>query len=754
MYYVPSTYGRTNYQGLNMSRSGGIGQLTKGFIIGIVLLLAIVGTMSIFDQAKDNENPLSLGNNTTIPDTPDILVPSINVNTSQTPTDQVDADNNTVEQNTKTKIPLEKENNQTAETKTPDSTKKNNSNFTPVLENERTLKEKPIERYRFGLLRVSAINPNNKKGLLASFVIFNNSGKKVAEAKDVKEASFRLPVGKYKVVTTLIKPKGVRNTRSVQSSKTIRVSANKKVSRVFKLEPPSTLGVLQVSAKNANNGKPIKADYIIQKENGKTIATRTNVSHTLFKLKAGSYKVTVKSGNHSDFRTVVVEPGESTKEKFKLQETIIQGQLLVRVSDTRTSQPIRANIVITTSNGTIVQQLKDVSQTEISLPTGKYKIRVTGPNGQSSKKITISAGKKTNEVFRFDAPQKKPANEVQITDNVKITAPRVTPPVITPATPPIIQVQENKPKPAPKAKGSLKLFARNDGDHVPLKSNFYVQLPNGKNITKKVYSNSAQFSLEPGVYKITVRSKNRKNLVKTVRVLSGQSMTEVFTLVSSLPEPEKVAQAPNNAPVLAPPKPAKLLKPKPAKTTAAPKTKVIQNGFLSVAMRPPKKTHFIVATRSGKKIVELTSVPSAKFKLDIGQYVVTAIQNKRRRTKNISVRADKTTHINFKAVNFQTPRNNQRNTAIVKGVLRSRIIDSNGQALRGDLTVTNSRGQVVARANSVTVGVFDLPAGPHTIILNYRGLRGSERVIIRSRETTMQTFTVAPNQSQSRNNQR
>ncbi len=747
-----------------MSRSGGMGQLTKGIVIGIVLLLAIVGTMSIFEKAKNNKNPLSLGNNTARSNTSEVAVPSINVNTPQVSTEdkvdgsaENDAINNTIEKNTKTKIPLEKEDsNQIVETKKSDSIE-NKSNFTPILENERVLREKPIKKPKFGLLQVSAINPNNKKSLLASFVVFNNAGKKVAEAKAVKKTSFRLPVGKYKVVSTLVKSNSSRRTQSVQSSKTIRLSANKKTSRVFKLEPPSTLGVLQVSAKSASTGKAMKADYIIQKENGKTIATRSNVSHTLFKLKAGSYKVTVKSGKNSDFRTIVVEPGESTKEIFKLQETIKQGQLLVRVFDTRTSKPIRANIVITTSNGTsngiTVQQLKDVSRTEISLPTGRYKIRVTGPNGQSSKNITISAGQKTSEVFRFDAPQNKAANEVQITENVRITPPRVTQPVIRPTIP--VVPEKAKPKPVPKVKGSLKLFARNDGNNVPLKSNFYVQLPNGKNIAKKVYSNSAQFLLEPGVYKITVRSKNRKNIVKTVRVSSGQSVTEVFSLISTLPKPQpkpqKVAQAPvkvpAKAPVLAPQKPAKPSKPKPAKTAPEPPIKVIPNGFLSVAMKPPRKTHFIVATRSGRKIVELTSVPSARFKLDTGQYLVTAIQNKRRRTKNITVRANKTTHINFNAVNFQAPRNNQRNATITNGVLRSRIINPNGQALRGTLTVTNSRGQVVARANSVTVGVFDLPAGPYTIILNYRGLRGSERVNIRPQETTMQTFTVAPNQS-------
>jgi len=774
-----------------MGRSSGMGQLTKGIVIGFVLLLAIIGTMSIFDQAKNNKNPLDFShrNNPSVQNTPEVASPSINVNTPKEQPDQSnntnDSANNSVNKNTSdtenAKNNAEAENpNPNVDSKEKTQTAKSNNNFTPILENERVLKEKPIKK-KYGLLQVSAVNAKSRAGLLASFVVLDKAGKKVAQAKDVKSTSFRLPVGKYKVITTLQKSAGSRRAKPVQSTKMIRITNNKKTTRVFRLELPSSLGVLQVSSKSSANGKVLKANYIIQKENGKTIATRTNVTHTLFKLKAGSYKVIVKSGNQSDFRTIVVEPGESTQEVFILKETLKQGQLLVRVMESRSSKPVRADIIITSSKGTPVQQLRDVSQTELSLPTGKYKIRVTGPNGQSSKNITVAAGRKLNEVFRFSVLKKKPENEVQITENVKITPIKTTPaprstPQVTPAIIPA-DILAKKPKPVAKViKGSLKLYARNEGDNVPLRSNFYVQLPNGKNIAKKVYSNSAQFSLDPGVYRITVRSKNRKNIIKTIRVVSGKSSTEVFSLVSTLPKkpkpqvkpqpkpqnnPQKIAQAPARMPVLAPAKPAKPLKPKPAVAAVKPKpakplkpkpakTNAIPTGFLSISMQPPQKTHFIVSTRSGKKIVELTSVPSANFKLDTGQYVVTAIRNKRRRSKNVNVRTNKTIHLAFKAINFQPPRRNPRNPAIAMGVLRSRIVNQNGQSLRGDLTIKNARGQIVARANAVTVGVFDLPPGPHTVILNYKGLRGSERINIRPRETTMQTFTIAQNRSQPR----
>lgn len=735
-----------------MGRSNGMGQLAKGIVIGIILILAIIGTMSIFNPSSDQQIYKPETTKNTPATTPP--APSINVTTNQNNAEQTQ---NTTTPSATTN-PAASVNNDPVDNN-PDATEKTakNTGFKPILENERVLKEKPLpkkekKKIQYGLLQLSSVNPNTHQKQKVNFVILDKSGKKVASANNTKESLFRLPVGKYKVITTLNKPENaVRGTQPVKTTHWVRISKNKKTSQSFKLEPPITIGVLQVSAKNANNGRSIKANYIVQSENGQTIASRKNVTHTLFKLKAGSYKVTVRNGNSSDSRTVVVEPGQSTNHEFKLLETIKLGRIQVRVLDTRSNKRVNADIIITKSNGEPIQQLTAVSQTELSLPAGQYKIRVTGPTGQSNKNITISAGQTSNQVFRFDIPQPTQKTEVQITDNVKITPDRqtsTTKSVTTKSTANNTSVNKTtkEVKQAPQAKGSLLLYARNKRDNVPLKSNFYIQKMDGRNVAKKVYSESAQFSLKPGIYRVTVRSKNRKNITKTIRISSGERLSEVFALKSTLPpvpptapkNPLPKTQQASTAPVLAPQKPSK------------PIQQAIPTGFLNIAMRPAKKTHFIVATRSGRKVVELTSVPNARFKLDTGEYIVTAIRNKQRRSKNISVRTNQTAHIQFNAANFQTPvtsRNTRRNISIANGVLRSRIINNTGKPLRGDLTVTNMRGQVVARANGVTVGVFDLPPEPHTIILNYRGLRGSERVNIRPRETTMQTFTVAPNES-------
>ncbi len=685
-----------------MSSSSGIGQLLKGVVMGVVLILAIIGSMSILEKNNSANNASTANNslnnpasNTPLPSK--IKAPEINI-TSQPSTKT--ASDSTV--NIPTQI-----------------TNKNPDTFQPILEGEKLKKDE--EQLKYGILKVSVINPENKDSLFADYIIFDSKNTKVAESSNTSSASYQLPTGTYRVVSTLVKSSdtGIRNTAPVQTTKTITISANKLSNEVFELEPPPTIGVLQVSAVNAKNNRAMKANFIIQKENGETVASRQNISRSLFKLKSGSYKVTVKSGNNSDFRTVVVEPGESSSETFKLQEAFSQGKVFVRVIEINSNKPLSADIEISHANGKNIQSLHAVSQTEISLVAGNYKIKVTGSRSTSNKNITVVAGQTSNQVFRIDAPlptsdTTKVANtnnSVQVTNNIKITG---------------VDNDNQNNDVSQISHSIIKLFARNGKDQKPIKSNFYIQTTNGKNIAKKIYTDSAEFKLNPGKYRVTVRAKNRKNIVKTIQVTGNKTLTEVFSLQRNIP-----VSVTNSSP-----KPVLT----PRKNQNQPTT--IPNGFLNVVMQPAKKTHFIITNKMGKKIVELTSVPSGNLKLDTGIYNVTAILNGQRRKKTIEVRWGQTSRLNFYALNFKE--RTATNSTVNKGKLRSRIIDNNGRPLRGNLTVKNTRGQIIAKANNVTFGVFDLPAVPHTITVNYRGLSGSERVNITVGKTTVQTFTITP----------
>ncbi len=705
-----------------MSNSGGMSQLLKGIMIGIVLILAIVGTMSLLDKNKTTDNNPNV-DISTAKDNSNIQAPAISIN-PQTSRNT----NNQTSQVDSNQIP----------TTIDDANSPTNSEEKPVLEEE---PEQPAE-IQYGMLTVSSINPENKAKLNAGFVIFDKENVKVAETSNANTASYRLPVGEYKITATLtqLPNQSGRPIPAVQKTQQLKITADSKIDQTFELEPPPTIGILQVSAVSTKAGnKAVRSNFIVQKENGETVASRNNVTNSLFKLNAGSYKVTVRSGSISDFRTVIVEAGESTEETFKLQEAAAQGRVLIRVFDTRSSNPVNADISIADAQGNLVHELKAITKTEISLAQGNYKIRVIGPNGQSNKNIRVIAGKSLNEIFRFDAPQATVTNtetsDSNISNSSNSTGTQITDNVTIKAVEPEQNTEQNPVQPSAETQteqttvenSKITILARNAADNRPIKSNIYIQTPGGKHLDKKVYVDSASFQLPPGVYKITVRSKNRKNNVKTIRISANQQLNETFLMDSV------GASTPETSKVLAPQKPAK-----------PNNTGIIPSGFLNVLMQAGNNqnvsnknlnTHFIVTTKAGKKIVELTSVTSGNFKLDTGEYVVTAIHKNKRRKQTVTIRENKTTRLIFNTSDF----------AIRKGLLRSRIIDEAGRPLKGNLTVKDMKGRVVARANEVSIGEFELAPRRHSINVSYRGLSGSEVVKITSGETTVQTFTIAAN---------
>jgi len=723
-----------------MSRSGGMSQLLKGIIIGVVLIMAIIGTMSLLD--KDGLLSSLFTNNTqqtTAQGSADIIAPSITLNPDNTEnTNGTQSTSNIGDLNAE--IPEDKdivdtESIDSATTSTENTVTKNSVNentVKPILEDERTPEEtiaKESKLITYGMMEINAINPNNNQALKVSYTVFDQKNVKVAESNNTSNASYRLPIGQYKVETALTRIDEATNQiiPVLTKSRYIIVRTNTTAKQTFELEPPATTGVLQVSAKI--NDQIIRANFIIQKASGEVIASRNNVTSSLFKLITGTYKVSVSSGSYKDFRSVEVKAGESLQTVFILKQAEQQGKLLVRVFDTRSSNPIRADIIITSINGTVIQDLKSSTQTELSLATGDYKIKVVGPNGTSNKNIRVKPGQELNEVFRFDASNTEVAtqnntqnNSTQITDNVTIK------PYDTQAT---ITID---PENIDNNKVTLSVIAQDEQTRKPMKSNIYIQTPAGKHLDKKTYVDSASFMLTPGVYKVTVRANNRNNAVKTIRIIENQNTSETFLLVN--PNKPNNSETANSSV-------------KPAKPINAPST--IATGFLNVSMQAPRNqrvnkntlnTHFIVATSTGKKIVELTSINTGNFKLDVGSYVVTAIYKNKRRSQRINIKKNQNTRLAFNTSDFQA----------AKGILRSRIVDESGRPLKGNLIVSNISGQIIARVNGVSTAVFDLNPARHIISVNYEGLSGSEVVNINANETTVQTFTIAPSRNAPQNN--
>ena len=789
-------------------------QLLKGLFIGLFLLGAIITTTNFLDKGKNKYvSPSPEPQKTEIP-APTISIASEKNKGADAPDNtEADNDSNVKEESASKEASTAKEDTAKADT------------YQPTLEGEQTaediaakIKAEQENALAYGFLKATAINPKSKQALKVNFTIFNDKNIKVIEGDSTNNPSFKLPVGRYRVVATLLNLNNQKN--NAESSENIVIREDEITRKTFKVAPPITIGVLQVSAINANNKKSLRANFTIQKESGETVATRQNVSSTLFKLDSGSYKVTVTSGQNSDSRTIVIDAGGSSKEVFRLQEASKQGKLLVRALEGRSDNKVAVDISISNENDEVIHNFSEINQTEITLPVGNYSIKVSTNYAHANKNIHVAAGKTLNEIFRFEPPEpapstkplaneepvvneepsankkpladkepsdsKQPANltdnktattnddaaeketsepkkaavttdeiseeetppkEVAITDDVKITAVDTT--KINNDLSRIEKTQKAKD-----LRGSIKIIANNSSDSSPIKSNFYIQTLSGKHIAKKIYADNAKFELEPGTYKVTVRANKRNNLVKTIEIRPNKLLTTTFLLEKSSPTATQASS--------------------PKTTRQTPKASPVNNsgtGFLRVLMRPSGNmrandhrlnSHFVVYKKSGEKVVELTDVKRANFKLDVGEYKVSAINNRSAKSQTIRVRSSQVTNISFNLADFKqaarratppmqapqaTPQRTQpqhpANNVVLKGGLRSHIVNQAGQHLKGNLTVRDKLGRVVARANNVSVGVFNLPPARYTIVLEYRDLHGSEKVNIITGETTVQTFTLA-----------
>jgi len=657
----------------------GIGQLFKGILIGLVLLLAVIGLLKISGKTENPDLPTPTQSN--------IPTPSISVNspssTTNTPSDSTAS--STIED-----TPLDSDaENHANEEQLASKTEPNTPEKT-VTDTQESFKPEILEEpISYGTLNLSAKQK-------VEFLIFNEKNKRVAASKNNHKASFHLPVGEYKVVTLL------GNKKETQ---TVRIEKDKISNTDVSIQAPITTGVLKVAAVLAKSKQSIKTTFSIEDTNGELVGKRLDVASTLFKLDAGTYKITATYDGMSETRSVNITAGTSSQEIFNLKKSSLPSEEIVKTIEEDTNQP--------------VELVKEPVATPIETPVVSAPAAIdpiVTPN------TTTTASTTTEE---------EPQNS--------------TPP--TPKEPLISEVVEQ---------GTLKLSSISSNTKKPVKSNFYVQTTNGKHIAKKIYTDSANFTLEKGTYRITIKSKNMKTITKTMTVDTNSKFNQIFSMqgIMTATAPQAVTSETDFVPINVPAK-----SPNPARPPAFGSLifDIRQN---SNNVKAPLLSNFIIKTKSGKKIAQINKVQHATVKLDVGEYVITANHRGRRKSRSFKINNNRATKISFKSSEFSafTP---QAPVRLKKGILRSRVINNQGRPIKGNISVTNAQGKIIHRANNVSTAEFRLPAKPYTVHINYQGLKGSERVRIIPGETTVQTFTIADapapqtrQQHNSRNTQR
>ena len=721
----------------------GIGQLFKGVLIGLVLLLAVVGLLKLSGKAG---NPDVSSTETNIP------APSISVNN---PSSTAAPTNPATSASTAST---------TAKDTPHDNTEQNAENDTEKTVTQGSFKPEILEEP----ISYGTLNLNAKQKV--EFLIFNENNKRVAASKNNSKASFHLPTGTYKVITLLGQQK---------ETQTLVVKKNKINNATVSIQAAIITGILKLAAISAKSKQSIKTTFSIEDANGKIVGKRQNVSSTLFKLDAGTYKVTATHNEMTEVQTLVVKAGSSSQQIFKLKrkqiEPVVEKQPPV----------VKETIKETTEVVDVAKAVKpETDKVQEIIDTVKTAVPpVIAPAAPIKPTATATTTKTTETDIKtavIDTPKSVPI------------APVKQPPTIPEITAEVIN------------QGTLKLSAISANTQKPVKSNFYIQTTNGKHIAKKAYTNSASFKLDKGTYRITIKSKNMKTITKTVTVNADRKLNQIFSMHGTVTAKAPVIPAitPVATPAVIPKTPKQntpltavrnnstapttnttnthnnnqtrnnpSTRPTPSRNTqvkTTPKPRVLPaSGSLVFNIQRSRNrltapnallSDFVIKTKSGKKIAQINKIQRATVKLDVGEYVITANHKGRRKSRSFKISKNRATNVSFKSSDFSSFKS-QAPAKIKRGILRSRVVDHQGRAIKGNISVTDLRGKLLHRANNVSTAKFHLPAKPYMVHLNYKGLRGSERVKIIQGETTVQTFTIAdaPRQQQpnrSRNRQR
>ncbi len=430
------------------------------------------------------------------------------------------------------------------------------------------------------------------------------------------------------------------------------------------------------------------------------------------------------------------QPIQSTEEENKLDMQLIDeyGGLQLTLSDpAMPGQPASGQFVIRDAQDQVIADMKDTDTASFDLSPGIYEVTVIARGKKSARMVNIITGEFVTEHFELPSQLAAAGQADAINAQAQGGANQqgqVDPQQAGQGS--VIQTQNPQGQaPAPAGFGKLSVRVQAAGTRAPLKSNIYVQLPNGTHISKKNYADFGAFDLRPGTYKVTVKAQGKTDVVRTIGLKENDNVQQVFLMAS-----------PSAGAVNQPPPPAE--------------------GTLSMMLQAApgqqnERGRFVILDTAGKRVTRMRGVSNADIKLKPGRYSVVAVHRGARLTKPVDVIKDKTSRIVFNLNEFPRQSAAQQNQSQVQapqqvevpaqqGVLQ--LIAVSGvtqQPLKVNFSVSTLNGQRLKVANNVSVTEVSVPPQDVLVDIAYEEMRGQERIRVKAGEPTVFTFTVTPN---------
>lgn len=405
---------------------------------------------------------------------------------------------------------------------------------------------------------------------------------------------------------------------------------------------------------------------------------------------------------------------QSTEAEEKLDMQLIDeyGGLQLTLSDPASpGTKVKGQFIIRDAQDQVVANINDADTASFDLSPGIYEVTVITQGKKSARMVKIDTGEFVTE--NFTLPSSVPVQPTQTVQQPAQTTQQAT--------------QQ------PANTGKLSVAVQAATSKAPLKSNIYVQLPNGQHIAKQNYADAADFILNPGTYRVTVKAQGKVDIVRNVGIQANANVQQVFEMESP------AAQAP--------------VKPEPP-----------AEGTLVMAFRAPdvqNKGRFVISDMDGKRVNRMRGVSDAEVKLKPGRYDVTAIYEGARLNKQVNIAQGKASNITFNIDEFPRnveqpvqnqnqnqppPQQQQVQVPAQQGVLQLVAVSGvNGQPLKVNFMVSTLNGQRLKAVNNVSVTEVTMAPQDVLVDISYEEMRGQERITVIPGEPTVFTFTITPN---------
>ena len=254
--------------------------------------------------------------------------------------------------------------------------------------------------------------------------------------------------------------------------------------------------------------------------------------------------------------------------------------------------------------------------------------------GLNSSQQDTTLGTTNNKAVLVGEPSDTTTDTSTTPRSNKTPTQTVTPNTATPTPTAVDNSVPTKMPTAPVAlTGKLDIMAQTAESGIPLNADIYVQLTNGKNITKASGTQKVSFELKEGTYRITARAEGRASISRTISVPAKAVVSEIFALPLATAQPPTQAwNPPTDPPVAQPIQPVQ-----PA--TGKGKLRLVA---VDADSGTPVPVDFTISRLNGGIVNQINDVPVAEITLPAEEFVVRFNYNGLQGYKSLTVQPGQT----------------------------------------------------------------------------------------------------------------